>query len=77
MKFFGVSNSICILGFLGLCNNFGYVVMLSAAHDILKQEEGANSTAPAAENTTNTLDCNKVSTGVSRFDDRKEWDSRD
>uniref|UniRef100_A0A672FEP2 Battenin n=1 Tax=Salarias fasciatus TaxID=181472 RepID=A0A672FEP2_SALFA len=23
---------------LGLCNNFGYVVMLSAAHDILKQQ---------------------------------------
>lgn len=22
---------------LGLCNNFGYVVMLSAAHDILSQ----------------------------------------
>ena len=24
---------------LGLCNNFAYVVMLSAAHDILKQQE--------------------------------------
>jgi len=22
---------------LGLCNNYGYVVMLSAAHDIIKQ----------------------------------------
>lgn len=30
---------------LGLCNNFAYVVMLSAAHDILKKEESKNSTA--------------------------------
>jgi hypothetical protein len=42
--------------------------MLSAAHDILKQEEGANSTSPAEHNTTNKLDCNRVSTGVSRED---------
>jgi battenin len=51
---------------LGLCNNFGYVVMLSAAHDILKQEEAHNSTQPVQDNTTNKLDCNPVSTGVSR-----------
>ncbi len=25
---------------LGLCNNFAYVIMLSAAKDILDQEEG-------------------------------------
>lgn len=25
---------------LGLCNNYGYVVMLSAAHDILKDING-------------------------------------
>ncbi|MBN3315709.1 CLN3 protein, partial [Atractosteus spatula] len=32
---------------LGLCNNFAYVVMLSAAHDILSQQERTdNSTAP-------------------------------
>lgn len=30
---------------LGLCNNFGYVVMLSAAHDILKKQESQNTTA--------------------------------
>lgn len=29
---------------LGLTNNFAYVVMLSAAHDILKQQEAGNST---------------------------------
>jgi battenin len=28
---------------LGLCNNFGYVVMLSAAHDILSQNFNENS----------------------------------
>jgi hypothetical protein len=27
---------------LGLCNNFGYVVMLSAAHDILSENFGQN-----------------------------------
>jgi hypothetical protein len=27
---------------LGLCNNFGYVVMLSAAHDILSQNFNQN-----------------------------------
>ena len=48
---------------LGLCNNFGYVVMLSAAHDILKEEDGGNSTTPKI-NTTNEHDCNPTSTGV-------------
>ena len=28
---------------LGLCNNFGYVVMLSAAHDILSENFGQHS----------------------------------
>ncbi|CAF4393933.1 unnamed protein product, partial [Rotaria sp. Silwood2] len=48
---------------LGLCNNFGYVVMLSAAHDILKQEQTDNSTQPVSHNTTNQFDCNAISTG--------------
>lgn len=34
-----------LLRLLGLCNNFAYVVMLSAAHDILKKQESGNSTA--------------------------------
>ncbi|CAF1600094.1 unnamed protein product [Rotaria sp. Silwood1] len=50
--------------FRGLCNNFGYVVMLSAAHDILKQEESDNSTQPVSHNTTNQFDCNPISTGT-------------
>ncbi|XP_076739675.1 battenin-like [Maylandia zebra] len=32
---------------LGLCNNFAYVVMLSAAHDILEKQESRNETASA------------------------------
>ncbi|XP_011880279.1 PREDICTED: battenin [Vollenhovia emeryi] len=51
---------------LGLCNNYGYVVMLSAAHDILRdkfnQEDITSST-----NVTNSTDgrtCNTVSTGA-------------
>ncbi|KAG9460788.1 hypothetical protein GDO78_019539 [Eleutherodactylus coqui] len=32
---------------LGLCNNFAYVVMLSAAHDILKTE--TNQTAAVSD----------------------------
>lgn len=33
---------------LGLCNNYGYVVMLTAAHDILKELEGEDEHAKAA-----------------------------
>uniref|UniRef100_A0A3P9HPJ9 Battenin n=1 Tax=Oryzias latipes TaxID=8090 RepID=A0A3P9HPJ9_ORYLA len=56
---------------LGLCNNFAYVVMLSAAHDILTKEESKN--APVwlvatsgvgnGSNGTN-YDCNPVTTGA-------------
>lgn len=62
---------------LGLCNNFAYVVMLSAAHDILKKQESGNSTASAsvtlavnfqAGNSSNSsssnYDCNPVSTAA-------------
>lgn len=59
-------STLCRL--LGLCNNFGYVVMLSAAHDILKQEEHQNSTKPETNGTTNQFDCNPMSTGVRRRD---------
>lgn len=34
---------------LGLCNNFAYVVMLSAAHDILEKQESRNETASVRE----------------------------
>ncbi|XP_042205687.1 battenin-like [Homarus americanus] len=53
---------------LGLTNNFGYVVMLSAAHDILShdftQDNGNQSSWSTANTTTNPRDCNTVSTGA-------------
>ncbi|XP_035254075.1 battenin isoform X2 [Anguilla anguilla] len=60
---------------LGLCNNFAYVVMLSAAHDILKQQETHNTTTntlsaslitPEGRNDSNSTryDCNPVSTAA-------------
>ncbi|XP_027016936.2 battenin isoform X1 [Tachysurus fulvidraco] len=58
---------------LGLCNNFGYVVMLSAAHDILKQQESQNVTVPTPgllhshsgnNSSSNRYDCNPVSTAA-------------
>ncbi|XP_029293842.1 battenin isoform X2 [Cottoperca gobio] len=60
---------------LGLCNNFAYVIMLSAAHDILKKQETENATAftPATltldfqgVNSSNSsrYDCNPVSTAA-------------
>lgn len=61
--------------FLGLCNNFAYVVMLSAAHDILKKQESGNATASTTAtlavdfqggNSSNSsrYDCNPVSTAA-------------
>uniref|UniRef100_A0A8C7IJ65 Battenin n=1 Tax=Oncorhynchus kisutch TaxID=8019 RepID=A0A8C7IJ65_ONCKI len=59
---------------LGLCNNFAYVVMLSAAHDILKQQGPHNST-PHTPSTValdveggkrSRYDCSPVSTAVNR-----------
>ncbi|KAG7334767.1 hypothetical protein KOW79_001363 [Hemibagrus wyckioides] len=58
---------------LGLCNNFAYVVMLSAAHDILKQQESQNVTTPTPgplsshsgnSSNSNRYDCNPVSTAA-------------
>ncbi|XP_047428683.1 battenin isoform X2 [Mugil cephalus] len=59
---------------LGLCNNFGYVVMLSAAHDILKTQESGNGTASTSATLTvavhgnssnsSSYDCNPVSTAA-------------
>uniref|UniRef100_A0A8C1XKI2 Battenin n=1 Tax=Cyprinus carpio TaxID=7962 RepID=A0A8C1XKI2_CYPCA len=44
---------------LGLCNNFAYVVMLSAAHDILQKQESHNTTTPSSR-----YDCSPVSTAA-------------
>lgn len=42
---YATTTSSHFLRFLGLCNNFAYVVMLSAAHDILRNQDSGNGTA--------------------------------
>ncbi|KAI9559599.1 hypothetical protein GHT06_013604 [Daphnia sinensis] len=51
---------------LGLCNNYAYVIMLSAAHDILSEDFQGNSTnsTPSPIVNNNSRDCNPVSTGA-------------
>ncbi|KAM4631652.1 battenin isoform 2-T2 [Discoglossus pictus] len=53
---------------LGLCNNFAYVVMLSAAHDILKTETNETTTlnTSGAHQVSNSsrYDCNQISTAA-------------
>ncbi|XP_027215665.2 battenin isoform X2 [Penaeus vannamei] len=51
---------------LGLTNNFAYVVMLSAAHDILSQDfsKDAVGLPENATNISNPRDCNRMSTGA-------------
>lgn len=48
----------------GLCNNFAYVIMLSAAHDILQEQKGSNSTSQNKTVLNESRDCNKISTGA-------------
>lgn len=55
----------------GLCNNFAYVVMLSAAHDILSTGDDhsnltntSSSNPTTLSNSTNRYDCNEMSTGT-------------
>uniref|UniRef100_A0A8C6DB17 CLN3 lysosomal/endosomal transmembrane protein, battenin n=1 Tax=Moschus moschiferus TaxID=68415 RepID=A0A8C6DB17_MOSMO len=54
---------------LGLCNNFSYVVMLSAAHDILSHQRTPGNQShvdpdptPTSHNSSSRFDCNPVST---------------
>lgn len=55
---------------LGLCNNYGYVVMLSAAHDILQSKFGeqndtsSNDTNDMNATYTGNRTCNTISTGA-------------
>lgn len=50
---------------LGLCNNYGYVVMLSAAHDILAHEFHVDpSSVPTPPPDPNRRECNTLSTGA-------------
>jgi battenin len=51
--------------FLGLCNNYAYVIMLSAAHDILADHSNSTTTTNSTTNNkTNKYDCNDISTGA-------------
>lgn len=56
------------LGFwtLGLCNNFAYVVMLSAAHDILMKKESVKPLSSSDQSSENTsfYKCNDLTTGA-------------
>ncbi|KAI4491237.1 hypothetical protein M0802_010333 [Mischocyttarus mexicanus] len=51
---------------LGMCNNYGYVVMLSAAHDILASRFGVSNETNGINGTEIVREraCNTVSTGV-------------
>ncbi|XP_057318600.1 battenin [Microplitis mediator] len=51
---------------IGLCNNYGYVVMLSAAHDILKEKFSSPESSVTENNMTieNPRGCNEISTGA-------------
>ncbi|KAJ8301268.1 hypothetical protein KUTeg_020255 [Tegillarca granosa] len=57
--------------FLGLCNNFAYVIMLSAANDILEEQthtnhsHGHHTPADTGNKSSDILECNTISTGVS------------
>ncbi|XP_043940994.1 battenin [Protopterus annectens] len=52
--------------FLGLCNNFAYVIMLSAAHDILSKQEFPNNGSTVSQNS----DPNEAGMLQSRDDSR-------
>ena len=62
-------NKLVVISYwlLGLCNNFSYVIMLSAARDILSDSSSNNTnhTIPSSysANKTNKYDCNYLSTG--------------
>ncbi|NP_001086663.1 ceroid-lipofuscinosis, neuronal 3 L homeolog [Xenopus laevis] len=49
---------------LGLCNNFAYVVMLSAAHDILRTETNETVTVNVTNSSSSRYDCNQISTAA-------------
>lgn len=42
VKDVGLWRDLVAYWIFGLCNNFGYVVMLTAAHDILGEVSGSN-----------------------------------
>ena len=55
-----------LLGFwlLGLFNNYAFVIMLSAAHDLIHDNEKTDRNVTVVSSPNNTRDCNKLSTGI-------------
>ncbi|CAB3396523.1 unnamed protein product [Caenorhabditis bovis] len=64
----GNIRNIAAFWLLGLCNNYGYVIMLSAAEDILDDQQNksnsTNSTIDTCENHITSRHCQPVSTGA-------------
>lgn len=50
--------------FLGLFNNYGFVIMLSAAHDLLKEDKNDGHENLNLVRNNSTRDCNELSTGT-------------
>ena len=55
-----------LLGFwlLGLFNNYSFVIMLSAAHDLIHDNENRNKNVTEIASSNITRDCNEMSTGT-------------
>ncbi|CAH1153453.1 unnamed protein product [Phaedon cochleariae] len=49
---------------LGLCNNYGYVVMLTAASDIIANQSGESTSEENNNNTNHQRNCTYMSTGA-------------
>jgi len=49
---------------LGLCNNYAYCIMLSAAHDVLSDETGSANKSNDSNGFLEERDCNPTSTGA-------------
>ncbi|XP_002943037.3 battenin isoform X2 [Xenopus tropicalis] len=59
----GPRRNLAAFWLLGLCNNFAYVVMLSAAHDILRTQSNETATVTVS-NSSSQYDCNQISTAA-------------
>ncbi|CAD7005837.1 unnamed protein product [Ceratitis capitata] len=66
MKDKGLWRDLTAYWILGLCNNYGYVVMLTAAHDIISQLESEDEASKAEDFAANSTQrrCNKISTSA-------------
>ena len=55
-----------LIGFwlLGLFNNYSFVIMLSAAHDLIHENENTDTNVTNVSSSNNTRDCNELSTGT-------------